>query len=77
MPPHQPPASAPSGDPQTAPFVRPAPRQAAVRRANVVENPLLRAKSDPEGRQAASELGLGMDYDELMRYFDSLKESNA
>jgi len=56
-----------------------------VRRANIVENPLLRRDpvSEPRAQTAApadravADLGLDMDYDELMRYFDNLKESNA
>lgn len=65
-----------------ASFVRPAPLQAPVRRANIVENPLLRGQNQEQAEpcraaEPASELGLGMDYDELMRYFDGLKESTA
>ncbi|XP_048519028.1 transmembrane protein 132E-like [Dendroctonus ponderosae] len=55
---------------------------AEVKRATVVGNPMCRtnqaSENEPEG-VAPGELPdhLGVDYDQIMRYFDNLKESNA
>ncbi|XP_046420331.1 transmembrane protein 132E isoform X1 [Neodiprion virginianus] len=46
-----------------------------VKRATIVGNPMYSSQEQEE--MALDDLNLGMDYDQIMQYFDNLKESNA
>ncbi|XP_024939788.1 uncharacterized protein LOC107266718 isoform X3 [Cephus cinctus] len=46
-----------------------------VKRATIVGNPMYSSQEQEE--MALDDLNLGMDYDQIMHYFDNLKESNA
>lgn len=45
-----------------------------IKRATIVGNPMF---NDNDTSLALEELNLGMDYNQIMQYFDNLKESNA
>ncbi|XP_054271015.1 transmembrane protein 132E [Macrosteles quadrilineatus] len=51
-----------------------------VKRATIVGNPMFSADEEHRAREdllALEDLNLGMDYQQIMEYFDNLKESNA
>lgn len=52
-----------------------------VKRATVVANPTYGGLPPPDGQEdpetGLDDLNLGMNYDQIMLYFDNLKESNA
>lgn len=51
-----------------------------VKRATVVGNPMFSAEREEDRKDdvlALEDLNLGMDYQQIMEYFDNLKESNA
>lgn len=52
-----------------------------VKKATIVGNPMFSlAGSSPKAQDdvvGLEDLNLGMDYDQIMQYFDNLKESNA
>lgn len=51
-----------------------------VKRATVVGNPMFSAEREDDRKDdvlALEDLNLGMDYQQIMEYFDNLKESNA
>jgi transmembrane protein 132 len=52
---------------------------AEVKRANIVGNPMFSEREQDElmGSDVGLDLNLGMDYEQILEYFDNLKESNA
>lgn len=52
---------------------------AAARRANIVGNPMFTEEEQEElmASDVGLDLNLGMDYEQILEYFDNLKESNA
>lgn len=51
----------------------------AARRANIVGNPMFTEEEQEElmASDVGLDLNLGMDYEQILEYFDNLKESNA
>jgi hypothetical protein len=52
---------------------------AAAKRANIVGNPMFTEEEQEElmASDVGLDLNLGMDYEQILEYFDNLKESNA
>lgn len=50
-----------------------------VKRATIVGNPMFSEREQDElmGSDVGLDLNLGMDYEQILEYFDNLKESNA